>query len=255
MENGGYKESFARIETKYHVPKSSYEMLLSELEGYIKPDMYGDTRIYNIYYDTPDYRLIRRSIENPIYKEKLRLRTYKVPDADTSAFVEIKKKYEGVVYKRRISLPYGEAKRHLDLGIPFQNTEQEILDETVSFTDVQIENEINSMVSLYKKLRPGMIISYDRLAFQGIEDPGFRITFDKNIRWRDHDLELKSGGYGSLILPEEDRLMEIKIAGAMPIEIARILSRLNIYKTSFSKYGRGYAEKLENDRRGSRKYA
>ena len=100
-----------------------------------------------------------------------------------------------------------------------------------------------------------MIISYDRLAFQGIEDPGFRVTFDKNIRWRDRDMDLRSGGYGSLILPEEDRLMEIKIAGSMPIEISHILSRLNIYRTSFSKYGRGYAEKLVNERRGTRKYA
>ena len=255
MENGGYKESFARKETKYHVPSGTYEKLLDELKAYVKPDVYGDTRIFNIYYDTPDYRLIRKSIEKPIYKEKLRLRTYKVPDAETSAFVEIKKKYEGIVYKRRISLPYGEAKRHLDLGIPFQELERDILDEKVSFTDVQIENEINSMMKLYKRLRPGMIISYDRLAFQGIEDPGFRVTFDKNIRWRDRDMDLKSGGYGSLILPEEDRLMEIKIAGSMPIEISHILSRLNIYRTSFSKYGRGYAEKLVNERRGTRKYA
>ena len=255
MESGDYKESFARIETKYHVPCDTYGLLLEELKDYIKPDVYGDTRIYNIYYDTPDYRLIRRSIEKPVYKEKLRLRTYKVPDADTSAFVEIKKKYEGIVYKRRISLPYSEAKRHLDYGIPFQSADHVRGNVTESFTDTQIEHEIDSMVGYYKRLRPGMIISYDRLAFQGIEDPGFRVTFDKNIRWRDSDMDLRSGGYGTLILPEEERLMEIKIAGAMPIEIARILSKLNIYKTSFSKYGRGYARKLELERRGIRKYA
>lgn len=260
MVSGDFKESFARIEIKYHVPGDRYEFLLDELKDYIKPDMYGETRIYNIYYDTPDYRLIRRSIEKPIYKEKLRLRTYKVPGADTNAFVEIKKKYEGIVYKRRISLPYSEAKRHLDNGIPFSEErttldEAENLIDTPSFTDTQIEHEINSMVNYYKTLKPGMIISYDRLSFQGIEDPNFRITFDKNIRWRDYDMDLKSGGYGSLILPENERIMEIKIAGAVPIEITKILSLLNIYKSSFSKYGTGYAEKLERDRRGTRKYA
>lgn len=255
MGNVGFKESFARIEIKYHVPSDKYELLLEELWDYIEPDMYGDTRIYNIYYDTPDYRLIRQSIEKPIYKEKLRLRTYSVPGADTNAFIEIKKKYEGIVYKRRISLPYLEAKRHLDKGLPFQDIELVKSDKKGSYTDIQIEHEINAMLRYYKKLRPGMIISYDRLAFKGIEDPNLRITFDKNIRWRDYDMDLRSGGYGSLILPEEDRLMEIKIAGAMPIEIAHILSRLNIYKSSFSKYGRGYADKLIHDRKGTRKYA
>ena len=260
MVRGDFKESFARIEIKYHVPGDRYEFLLEELMEYVKPDVYGDTRIYNIYYDTPDYRLIRRSMEKPIYKEKLRLRTYKVPDANTNAFVEIKKKYDGIVYKRRISLPYAEAKMHLDNGIPF--TEDELrgdeaahLTDTQCFTDTQIEHEINSMVKYYKTLKPGMIISYDRLAFQGIDDPNFRITFDRNIRWRDFDMDLKSGGHGSLILPEDERLMEIKIAGAMPIKVAKILSLLNIYKSSFSKYGTGYAEKLERDRRGIRKYA
>ena len=55
MENGGYKESFARKETKYHVPSGTYEKLLDELKAYVKPDVYGDTRIFNIYYDTRDY--------------------------------------------------------------------------------------------------------------------------------------------------------------------------------------------------------
>ena len=255
MSSGGFKESFARIEIKYHVPGDVYWELLDELLQYVEPDEYGDTRIYNIYYDTPDYQLIRHSIEKPIYKEKLRLRTYKVPDSDTNAFIEIKKKYEGIVYKRRISLPYLEAKRHLDKGVPFQDMELVGSKKQGNVTDIQIEHEINSMVRYYKKLRPGMMISYDRLAFKGIEDPGFRVTFDKNIRWRDYDMDLRSGGYGSLILPEDERLMEIKIAGAMPIEVAHILSKFGIYKTSFSKYGRGYADKIERDRKGTRRYA
>ena len=257
MANGGYKESFARVEIKYSVPANKYKALLERLSEYVEPDEYGDTRIYNIYYDTPDFRLIRKSLEKPKYKEKLRLRTYKVPNESTSAFIEIKKKYNGIVYKRRISLPYGVAKWHLDHGIPFTEMNTRSIIGKSSFSDVQIENEINSMLDLYGNLGPGMMVSYDRLAFRGKENPDFRVTFDKNIRWRNTELDLTKGGYGNPLLRNDERIMEIKISDAMPIEIARILSELQIYKTSYSKYGNGYIQLLENERhkKGIKKYA
>jgi hypothetical protein len=192
-------------------------------------DAYGETSILNIYFDTPDYKLIERSLEKPVYKEKLRLRTYGTPTDDTNSFIEIKKKFKGVVYKRRISMPYHEALEYLVEG---QKPKKES----------QISKEIDYFVSYYKGLRPAMAISYDRIALAGIEDPDLRITFDSNIRWRTEKLDLKEGNKGFDILLPGQHLMELKIAGAMSVELARILDELNIRSTSFSKYGRGYVE-------------
>lgn len=240
MGEGNYKENFARIETKYMISGDKYDGLMRSLKHLIKPDVYGDTRIYNIYYDTPDYRLIRASIEKPVYREKLRLRSYCVPDKNTGCFLEIKKKFEGVVYKRRIKLPYWQAVENLEKGEPFHCMEAPV--------DTQIENEINSMIAYYKNLCPMMVISYDRLAFTGVEDPDFRVTFDSNITWRNVDLDLSSGGYGSELLDEGCRLMEVKCGGAIPFAFAEILSKHHIYKTTYSKYGNAYKEYVRRKR-------
>ena len=243
MGEGSYKENFARIETKYMVSGDRYEGLMRSLKHLIKPDVYGDTRIYNIYYDTPDYRLIRRSIEKPVYREKLRLRSYCVPKKDTGCFLEIKKKYEGVVYKRRIKLAYGDAVENLEKGEPFHCMEEQAREQGLKFSvDTQIENEINSMIAYYKCLQPKMVISYDRLAFTGVEDSDFRVTFDTNITWRTNDLDLSDGGYGKSLLEEGCRLMEVKCGGSVPLEFAEILSENHIYKTTYSKYGNAYKE-------------
>ena len=234
MGEGNYKENFARIETKYMISGDRYDGLMRSLKHLIKPDVFGDTRIYNIYYDTPDYRLIRRSIEKPVYREKLRLRSYCVPEKNTGCFLEIKKKYEGVVYKRRIKLAYGDAVENLEKGEPFHCMEAPV--------DTQIENEINSMIAYYKCLQPKMVISYDRLAFVGVKDADFRVTFDKNITWRTSDLDLSAGGYGKNLLDDECRLMEVKCGGSVPLEFAEILSENKIYKTTYSKYGNAYKE-------------
>ena len=176
-----------------------------------------------------DYKLIERSLEKPVYKEKLRLRTYGVADDDTNAFIEIKKKYKGVVYKRRISMPYAKALEYLVDG---KRPEQRS----------QISDEIDYFLKYYKGIRPAMAISYDRIAMAGINDPDLRITFDTNIRWRTDKLSLSEGNVGKDILLPGQHLMELKIAGAMSIELAKILDELNIRKTSFSKYGKGYVD-------------
>ncbi len=225
----GFKEVFERIETKYLLDEMQYRELMKRLEPIAAIDSYGETSILNIYFDTPDYRLIERSLEKPVYKEKLRLRTYKVASDNTNAFIEIKKKYKGIVYKRRINMPYKEAMAYLTEG---QKPAQES----------QISKEIDYFLQYYKGIRPAMAISYDRIAMAGIEDPELRITFDTNIRWRTTDLSLTKGNVGKDILLPGQHLMELKIAGAMSMEIARILDELNIRQTSFSKYGRGYLD-------------
>ncbi len=225
----GFKDVFQRIEVKYLLDDMQYIELMKRLENMAAIDSYGKTSILNIYYDTPDYRLIERSLEKPVYKEKLRLRTYGTAKDDTNAFIEIKKKYKGVVYKRRITMGYLEAMDYLTKGARHPK-------------ESQISKEIDYFLQYYKGLRPAMAISYDRIAMAGIYDPDLRITFDTNIRWRTEDLTLKKGNVGKDILLPGQHLMELKIAGAMTTQLARILDELNIRQTSFSKYGRGYVD-------------
>ena len=225
----GFKDVFQRIEVKYLLDDMQYTELRKRLEGMAEVDSYGKTSILNIYFDTPDYKLIERSLEKPAYKEKLRLRTYGVADDDTNAFIEIKKKYKGVVYKRRISMPYAKA---IDYLVGGKRPEERS----------QISDEIDYFLKYYKGIRPAMAISYDRIAMAGTKDPDLRITFDTNIRWRTDKLSLKEGNVGKDILLPGQHLMELKIAGAMSIELAKILDELNIRKTSFSKYGKGYVD-------------
>ena len=223
-----YQKVFKRTEIKYLLSEEQYKALRQRLSGIAAVDAYGETDILNIYYDTPDFRLIRTSLEKPVYKEKLRLRTYGTPrDNASTSFIEIKKKYKGVVYKRRIDAPYGAAKRYL-------NNERDLSDQS------QIKKEIDAMKSLYAGLGPAMAISYRRIAMAGIEDPNLRITFDRNIRWRTEDLDLFAGPKGEELLLPGQHLMEVKIANAFPMELARIFSELGIFPASFSKYGRGY---------------
>lgn len=223
--------TFKRVEKKYLLSEDKYNRLLERLEPYIQLDEYGLHTICNIYYDTPDYDLIRTSIDKPVYKEKLRLRSYGIPDLDSKVFLEIKKKYDGIVYKRRISLTLEEAEKYLAGESRLRNG--------------QIENEIDYFVKFYKPV-PKMYIAYDRMAYLGKKDSALRMTFDKNIRSREDSLRLQDGDEGRLLLDKEYRLLEIKVAGAFPIEIARILSELEIYPVSFSKYGNIYKSKMKD---------
>lgn len=225
----GFKDTFQRFETKYLLEDFQYRALRERLEGMAQVDEYGKTSILNIYYDTPNFNLIRTSLEKPVYKEKLRLRSYGIPEDDTRAFIEIKKKFKGIVYKRRIGMDYSDALKYLNEGAPVKK-------------ESQISHEIDYFKNFYKGLRPAMAISYDRIAMAGIKDPELRITFDENIRWRVDKLDLKYGNVGEDILKPGQHLMELKIAGAMTMEMAHILDELSIRQTSFSKYGRGFVD-------------
>lgn len=108
-----FQTVFKRYENKYFINSKQYAGVLHTFERYAEPDRYGRSRICSVYYDTPDRRLIRASLEKPVYKEKLRLRTYGVPSDGSPAFIEIKKKYKGIVYKRRITADYADALKYL----------------------------------------------------------------------------------------------------------------------------------------------
>ena len=229
-----YQSVFERKETKYLITYDQWNKLLIELRPYMELDQYGKHLITNIYYDTPSWYLIRHSISKPLYKEKVRLRSYGVPTKKDSVYLEIKKKFDGIVYKRRTKMQLKNAERFLAR----QN-------ELESVNDNQKVREFESVLAFYPDLEPAMYLSYKRLAYFGKLDNSIRITFDQEILYRTEDLSLSSGSYGEPILPENHLLMEIKICGAMPVWLARILSGQQIYPTKFSKYANGYQDYLK----------
>ncbi len=237
MKNKGV---FKRVETKYLMNAFQYRALRAELEGIAEADRYGETSILNIYYDTPDFRLIRTSLDKPLYKEKLRLRSYGIPSDEKTAYIEIKKKFQGVVYKRRVPMQYADAEAYLNSIASCPRAEALEQQQNWGPVERQISGEIEFFRQRYQDLKPQMVVSYDRIAMLGVNDPELRITFDRNIRWRTTDLDLRHGGYGHALLQPNQYLMEIKIMGAMPQKLANILSRLKIFSVSYSKYGSGY---------------
>ena len=104
----GYKTVFERCELKYIVNDEQLSAVKSAMKGRMHPDKYGKMVIRNVYFDTDTYELIRRSIEKPDFKEKFRVRCYTYPIEDTPVFAELKMKYKGVVYKRRIDITYSQ---------------------------------------------------------------------------------------------------------------------------------------------------
>ena len=218
---------FRRYELKYLLTMAQKETVLKAMQPYMTLDKYGRTTIRNLYYDTDSYLLIRRSIEKPAYKEKLRIRSYSQTDDNSTVFVELKKKYKHVVYKRRISLPYTDATAWLSR-------------EKHPAKHTQIANEIDYFLEYYGSLHPTVFLSYERKAYYCNDGSDFRVTFDDNILCRQEDLSLESEVYGTPILPEGKVLMEIKCSGGIPLWMTHVLSEEKIYKTSFSKYGTAY---------------
>ena len=221
---------FKRIERKYLLDEVTKKRLLQRMKGELLLDEYGKSTICSLYLDTPDHRIIRSSIDAGVYKEKLRLRSYGTPKADSTVYLELKKKYQGVVYKRRVSLLLSAAKLYLNGGV---------LPEAG-----QIWREIDYAMRFYRWPKPAMLISYEREAYTWADDPNFRVTFDSAARARQTDLLLENGSAGASLLPVGLDLMEVKSLGAMPLSFARSLNELSITPSSFSKYGTAYTRSL-----------
>ena len=228
-------KSFKRYEKKYLLTQIQYDELIKRLSEYMNPDEHckdgKNYSIYNIYYDTDDNQVIRHSISKPYYKEKLRLRSYKVPKSpDDKVFLELKKKINGVVNKRRVVLTLGEAYKFLELRIRPKKSD---------YMSNQVLNEIEYYLD-NNKVTPKVYISYSRKAFFCKSDKNFRLTFDSKIITRRDYLFLESGSFGEELLEPGQYLMEVKILGAIPLWLVGILSELEIYSTKFSKYGNEY---------------
>lgn len=206
-----------RVELKYILSPAQTALLKRAMEGHMEPDMFGLTSIASLYYDTPDDRLIRASLEKPLFKEKLRLRSYGLATECSPVYLELKRKANGIVYKRRVQTTTQQA-------AAFLSGAEELC-------------------------APACLIIYDRTAYVE-RDGDLRLTIDRNPRYRMDHLSLTHSMEGTSLLPPGCSILELKVQNAMPLWLARALSDAHIYKTSFSKYGEAY--RLELEKRGMR---
>ena len=221
-----------RVEMKYLLRPEQTEYLRRRLEGHMQVDEFGLTAIASLYYDTPDYRLIRTSVEKPLFKEKIRLRSYGLASETSPVFLELKRKAYGVVYKRRVQTT-------IPLVSRFFAGDGDIC------AGGQINREITTFRDYYRTLVPACLIIYDRTAYF---EPGgdLRLTIDNAPRYRTDELTLTRSMDGVPLLPEGWTVLEIKVQQAMPLWLTGILSEGHIYKGSFSKYGEAYRQQLLN---------
>ena len=231
-------EVFNRSEIKYLLTDELYRKIRPILEDYMEVDAYSRNgefyTICNIYYDTERHDLIRKSIDKPAYKEKLRLRSYGVVRPGDKVYLEIKKKFDGKVNKRRTSMKLEDAYHYI------QTREKPV---PKSYMNRQVFREIDQLMNRYP-LKPMLYLSYDRNAYFGKENSGFRVTFDKNILTRRENLGLDIGIYGDSLLPQGLWIMEAKAENALPLWFAKLLSTNHIYPASFSKYGSEYKKTI-----------
>ena len=228
-----YQATFKRYELKYLLTRQEKQNVLKSMAEHMKLDDYGRTTIRNIYFDTDTYRLIRHSLEKPVYKEKLRVRSYQPAGPDDPVFVELKKKYKSVVYKRRLVLPEAQVMKCFEHGKPLP-------------IHSQIGEEIAYFWDYYETLHPTVFLTYEREAYYALDGSDFRVTFDENILYREEDISLGSKIYGTPILGENQTLMEIKTSGGIPLWMSETLTKNTLFKTSFSKYGTAYQQMMDD---------
>lgn len=219
-----------RYELKYLLNAKQTDFLRERLKGHMQVDKYGKTSIASLYYDTPTYQLIRTSVEKPLFKEKIRLRSYGIATDKSPVFLELKRKAYGIVYKRRVETT-------IPLVHKFFSGEGDIC------SPGQINREITAFRDYYKTLVPACLIIYDRTAYFE-PDGDLRLTIDENPRYRVNDLTLTKSMDGISLLSAGWTILEIKVQEAMPLWLADILSEGEIRKSSFSKYGEAYRQQL-----------
>ncbi len=224
-----------RYEMKYIMTPEQTEYFKKSVEGYMKVDKFGLTSIASLYYDTPNYQLIRTSVEKPLFKEKIRLRSYGIATDSSPVFLELKRKAYGIVYKRRVQSTIPLVKKFFDC-------------EGDICAGGQINREITTFRDYYQTLVPACMIIYDRVAYFQ-PDGDLRLTIDHSPRYRYDQLDLRKSMDGNLLLPEGCTILEVKVQQAVPLWLSAILTKGKIYKGSFSKYGEAYRQQLLKTRK------
>ena len=218
-------DTFERKEIKYVLSSEQFKALQSEVEARCQKDKFWQSTIQSLYYDTPNYEIIRKSIEKPDYKEKLRSRSYGLANEQSEVFFELKKKFNGIVYKRRIKTTQQKINQILNFPFAFENSDQ-------------ITKEIAYFARIHENLEPKYLILYDRQAFKGQGD--LRITFDQNARYRTSDLNLSASLEGIPLFENDEVIMEVKTSFSMPLWLSHLLTKQKAFKQSFSKVGEAY---------------
>lgn len=221
--------TFARYEKKYLLRREQYEALLQRWQGRMRMDAYGRHTVCSLYYDTPTYQLIRASLEKPPFKEKLRLRGYGHIQSDSAVFLEVKRKAQGVVYKRRALAPLTQWLQFMEEGYDGKE---------------QICKELAYTCQCYDELHPSVLIACERTAYSETADTQLRVTFDFDLRWRNDRLDLRLGDEGERLLEAGEVLMEIKAPYAISLWLCDLLNEMELYPISFSKYGTCYRRYL-----------
>lgn len=235
------QQIFRRKEIKYLLSEKEVQALLWLIEPYLKQDKYFKGTNCSIYFDNASRYLAIHSLEKPLYKEKLRLRSYGVPKLDDTVFLEIKKKYKGVGNKRRIAVKLADFYDYLKTG-------------TLDTKSPVIKAELDTTIKRYD-LKPALFLAYDRTSYCDRDNPSFRLTFDRNVRSREQDLRLEQGDHGQVFFKDGTVVMEVKALGAYPLYFVRALSKLKIYPASFSKYGRVVEKILIEERTTEEQFA
>ncbi len=222
-----------RYELKFCLTNEQLPLFKEKLLEYMKVDKFGLTTIASLYFDTPNFSLINKSIEKPRFKEKIRLRSYGLATYDSKVFLEIKRKYDGIVYKRRIVTTEDEVNNFLKGNIEFE--------------DEHISRELQSFKEEHPCLEAKYLIIYDRTAYY-MDNSDLRITIDENPRYRSKDLNLHTSMDGEKLLKDGGAILEIKVQHSIPIWLSKILTELKVYKTSFSKVGTAHQISIKEKR-------
>jgi len=223
-----------RTETKYLVHVENFNAIRDAFSEYLEKDKYYFYKVHNIYFDNADNQIISHSIEAPEYKEKLRMRMYEHPGAVfQDAYIELKKKYLGVVYKRRKKLDLDAARQAIAQDVGCIDSECQVMREILFYM---------KKTACYPKI----YLSYERYSYYATEDSGLRVTFDTNIVSRRENLKFASSKEDSVPLLKNHMILEIKTCNYYPLWLIKILNDYKIYPTSFSKYGKIFeAEKVK----------
>lgn len=241
-------DTFNRVEKKYILNKSQYDAIKTYLESDLidAADELGYHESYNvsnIYYDTEDNLIIKKSISKPAFKQKLRLRAYGNISEDSIIFIELKKKINGFVSKRRTKISLSDVSDLIENHkLPFSN----------DYQNKQILKEIQFFTQQYS-LKPSLYLYYEREVYCNPNKTGLRITFDKNITTRRYNLDLTKGNSGKHLLDEDTYVLEIKTNRNLPYWLNQLLNENKIYSTSFSKYGTEFYEYLNEEYRKENK--
>lgn len=224
-----HQKEFKRVETKYLMNRNQLHDLLLDLERQMEADDFAQSTITSLYFDTQNFDMIQDSLAKKYGKEKLRLRTYdEKPNHDSSAFLEIKQKMNGIGYKYRVKTT------------PQMATETLAIQDSSLNLDDRMAGQLEVLKSRYGAIGPRMLICYKRLSFKGKNNPNIRVTIDTNVNYTPVNTLTLSHPENQPLLPEDQLIMEIKVDEHLPSWLQTILETYALEKTSFSKYGRAY---------------